>query len=259
MSNAVAISSAAALMQSWDPAGRAPAHRRLGTLLAAIEGSEAVRDDTLGERNRRLLALHRNLVGTPLEARIACPGCATENEFALPVARILAIPLPPRDAVARLRIGRAVHTFRLPRMSDVEALAGTGPGSGSFAGSGGGFEARVIERCRTGGKGPLPVGAVETLGRAFDEIDPAADIAVDITCAGCRRPIATTVDIASFVARDLDRLADGLYRDIDTIASAYGWSEADILALPPSRRSRYVAMIAGRRERSRPSLVGRRA
>jgi hypothetical protein len=52
--------------------------------------------------------------------------------------------------------------------------------------------------------------------------------------------------VAGFVARDLDRTLDRLYEEIHVIASAYGWDEAAILALPPERRCRYVSMIAAR-------------
>ena len=34
-------------------------------------------------------------------------------------------------------------------------------------------------------------------------------------------------------------------RDVHTLASTYGWREADILALSPWRRQYYLALIAG--------------
>jgi hypothetical protein len=61
------------------------------------------------------------------------------------------------------------------------------------------------------------------------------------------------VDLATFVARDLDRVVAALYREIDTIASAYGWNESTILALPAERRRRYVAMITARQPRVKAS------
>src|SRR5262245_62153891 len=67
------------LIAAWDPASRAPPHRRLSTLLASCEGAEAVAADTLGMRNQRLLRLHRALVGGALEARVTCAHCATDS------------------------------------------------------------------------------------------------------------------------------------------------------------------------------------
>ena len=96
--------SAAALIEVWDPASRAPPHRRLAALLEATEGAEAIKDDTLGGRNQRLLMLHRALVGKSLEARVTCAHCAAKSEFALPVDGILTAPTADSDA---REIGRA--------------------------------------------------------------------------------------------------------------------------------------------------------
>lgn len=247
----MAAPSAAALIGVWDPASRAPAHQRLGTLLASIEGAAAIADDTLGGRNRRLLLLQRTLVGTPLEARVVCTHCAAENEFALPTEAILGTPAPDPGAQVRIRFDRRTVAFRLPRMADIAAA--------HLASADDKEVARVVlERCRIG-KGAIPHEAAERLAPKFEALDPAANIVVNLTCSGCAKPIAASVDPAGFVARDLDRLVEGLFRDIDMIASAYGWSEQAILALAPERRRRYVAMIAAARTQARPSLAGRRA
>jgi hypothetical protein len=247
----MAACSAACLIEVWDPASRSPPHQRLAAVLVATEGAEAIHADTLGGRNRRLLLLHRGLVGKAIEARVTCAHCAAESEFALPIDAILAVPAPDPDARVRVRCGRRMLSFRLPRMADIEVA--------SSAAAAGDVRGAVLERCRIGGDGAIPAGATERLGRKFEALDPAASIVVNIACSGCARSIAASVDLAAFVARDLDRMVDSLFRDIDLIASAYGWSEQAILALAPERRRRYVAMIAAARTPVRPSLVGRRA
>ena len=65
------------LMSAWDPVETAPAQRRIGALLAVIEGAASA--ETLGERNRRLLRLHRALVDAPLEAHIKCASCGVDH------------------------------------------------------------------------------------------------------------------------------------------------------------------------------------
>jgi hypothetical protein len=254
----MAAPSAAALIAAWEPSSRAPPHRRLGTLLAACEGAEAIAGDTLGGRNRRLLALHRALVGAPLEAQVTCAHCGAQSEFALPVDAILAAPPPDPDARVRLRCGRRTLTFRLPRMADIEAARDAAAGRQAAAGREDDITHAVLERCRVGA-GDIPETAATKLAAKFEALDPAADVVVNIGCADCARPISASVDVASFIARELDRLVDGLFRDVDTIASAYGWSEPAILALPPARRRRYVALIAAARAAARPRLAGRSA
>ena len=68
------------------------------------------------------------------------------------------------------------------------------------------------------------------------------------TLSGIAAQYGVTVDqlVALNGINDPDRLVEGLYRDIDTIASAYGWDEPTILALPADRRRRYVELIATR-------------
>jgi hypothetical protein len=247
----MAAPSAAVLMDVWDPAPDAPPHRWLAALLAATDGAEAIDADTLGDRNRRLLRLHRALVGKPLDARVRCVHCAAESEFALPVEAILATPVPAPDARAHVRAGRRTLSFRLPRMADIEAASDPSADDD--------VRRMVLEGCRIRGDGAIPDGAVERLGQMFETLDPAANITVNIACSGCARAIAASVDVATFVALDLDRLVDRLFRDIDLIASAYGWSEHAILGLAPERRRRYIAMITGARTSRRAGLAGRRA
>jgi hypothetical protein len=239
---------AAVLMEAWDLSSPAAAHDRLGALLAAGEDGVAVADDTLGARNRRLLALHRDLVGGALEARVTCADCAANSEFMVPADGILATPAPNPDARARLEDGDTVLTFRLPRMSDLTAMRGeTAKGDPRRA---------VVARCACQA-GPIPDDATHRLEALFDALDPAANIVVAIACSGCARPIAASVDLADFVARDLDRTVEALFHEVDRLARAYGWSEAAILALPPGRRRRYVAMVDA--VGARPALMGRRA
>jgi hypothetical protein len=246
----VAAPSAIDLIGAWDSASKALPHRRLGALLAAIEGAVTIASDTLGGRNRRLLALHRTLVGTPLEARVTCTHCAAQSEFTLPVDAIMAKPEPDPQARVRVRSGRRTLAFRLPSMADIDAVRGSSDVEA--------VRRALLERCRIG-EGSLSEQAAEKLAAKFEALDPAANIVINIACSGCARHIAASVDVASFVARDLDRLVDGLFRDIDLIASAYGWTEQAILALPPERRRRYVALIAAGRTPVRLGVAGRRA
>jgi hypothetical protein len=41
----------------------------------------------------------------------------------------------------------------------------------------------------------------------------------------------------------LQLAAERLLLDVDALARAYGWSEAQVLALPPLRRAAYLQMV----------------
>ena len=239
--------SAEQLFALWEPSSAAPAHRRLEPLVAALFPDEAIERDTLGARNRRLLALHEQLSGAPIEARLRCGECGTDNAFEVPAADTLACPVPDRSARVAIRSGGRRLTFRLPLMADLAAAAGDGADPLGL----------IVERCRTGGEGPVPAAVVERLSARFEALDPAARIVVDLGCAECGSPLRASVDLAEFVAAAAQRLADRLQREIHVLAGAYGWSEGAILALPPERRRRYVAMIAA--QPAQPAAQVRRA
>lgn len=233
-----------ALMAAWAAGSPDPPHQRLAALLAAVVGEAAIADDTLGGRNRRLLDLHQALVGARLEAVVGCEACEARSEFVIPVEAIAASPAPAPDARVRIRAHGRTIAFRLPRMSDIEAA--------------GGRRDAILQRCALS-QAPVDAAVAKRIGERFEALDPAANVVLNIACSGCGTPIAASVDVAAFVARDLDRLVEGLFRDVDLIAGAYGWDEVSILSLPPARRRRYVAMIAEARVPSQPYLARRSA
>ena len=210
---------AAALISGWTGTG-AP-HARLDRLLHAALPAELLATDSLGQRNQRLLALNAALGLPAPEAVAACPACGTLAEFRLPADDLLALPAPQTDMVEA-----GGHRFRLPRMADVLAAS----------------PLPLAQRCHADGA-PVPASIAEAAGRALDAADPAADVVIDLDCSACGTAFRAAVDIAALVADAIDRLVAGLYRDVDALARAYGWREADIVALPAERRRRYVAMV----------------
>jgi hypothetical protein len=229
--------SAAQLVALWESPSGAPAHQRLEPLIAAFAPDRTIERDTLGARNRRLLALHSALLGTVLEARLRCGRCRTENEFTIPSADILACPVPASSARVTVRSGGKRLVFRLPRMGDLAAAAAAGRDR---------LLPRIAARCQTGGDrgGPVPAAVLARLSARFEALDPAARIVVDLVCADCKTPLRASVDIAEFVATGIDRHVARLLREVHILARAYGWTEAEILALPPGRRQLYLSMIA---------------
>nr|WP_314445266.1 hypothetical protein [uncultured Sphingomonas sp.] len=214
------------------------------TLLEAAADDETVQADTIGRRNQRMLALHAQYCGGGVEACAACDRCATTMEFDLPAESILTLPASTDAAVEH---GGA--RFRLPRVADLEDLGGPADAS---------LPVRIAHRCKLEGEVSINEAFAETLGAKFDAADPAANIRLTLNCAGCENQVAVAVDVAPLVIPPLLRVARGLLHDIDRIASSYGWSEDEILALPPERRKQYVALIALRQRGSELAHSGGR-
>lgn len=206
---------------------RRPAHLRLHALLARSVPQEELAAESLGARNQRLIRFARTLRRAPLEATCTCTHCGTEIEFTFPEDAILSAPTPAPDMVVRPRGG--VGRYRVPNMGDLWADP----------------EPRhLIVRCRLDAT-PGGEDAPDTVGSAFDAADPAGNMSIQLVCPDCGTAQSLSLDPAPFVAAELDRIQRRLLNDIHLLASAYGWSEAQILALPTARRRAYCAMIAG--------------
>ncbi len=87
--------------------------------------------------------------------------------------------------------------------------------------------------------------------------DPFAELLVTLTCPACSHEWSAVLDPVEFVWERLERWARHLGDDVHVLASAYGWSEADILALTPQRRRLYLEAVARMTYLAR--LVARRA
>jgi hypothetical protein len=75
------------------------------------------------------------------------------------------------------------------------------------------------------------------------EIDPQADIQIALTCPACLHQWSAAFDIASHLWIEVNSWAMRILDEVHRLASAYGWSEADILELSPMRRQLYLGMI----------------
>jgi hypothetical protein len=64
-----------------------------------------------------------------------------------------------------------------------------------------------------------------------------------LTCPQCAHQWQAPLDIVSFLWSEVHAWAIRLLREIHELASAYGWSEAEILALSPWRRRAYLELV----------------
>jgi hypothetical protein len=63
-------------------------------------------------------------------------------------------------------------------------------------------------------------------------------------CPACGHQWRALFDVAAFLWREIDAWAKRSLNEVHALASAYGWSQRDILSMSASRRRRYVSMIA---------------
>jgi hypothetical protein len=88
----------------------------------------------------------------------------------------------------------------------------------------------------------LPAEAQTALLAQMQALDPLAAASFALTCPACGHSWAAPFDILSYLWSEIDAWAYRILREVHWLASAYGWREADILALGPQRRQAYLQM-----------------
>jgi hypothetical protein len=90
----------------------------------------------------------------------------------------------------------------------------------------------------------LPDDVIGELDEAMARHDPLGDVWLSMACPACGHGWKAAFDIADFLWRVLAHRARQLVADVHTLAMAYGWSETDILLVPPARRQLYLELAS---------------
>jgi len=232
------------LVALWERgAGLHPIDRALHTLAYATPGCdpEALARLPLGVRDTQLLEVRRANLGERIEALETCPSCGEQIELALECS-VLATggAAPPSD----WSLEHSGHRLTLRALDSRDAAACVQAPDVAAA------RALLLERCvvaadRSGE--PVPPGALpEEVGAAvaaeLAERDDAAELSLALACPRCGHAWASVLDVASFVWAELAARAQRLLQEVDALGRAYGWREADILAMSDTRRAAYLAL-----------------
>jgi hypothetical protein len=235
--------------------GLSPAERATALLGRCIEDDEdgtVARSLTVGDREALLLQLHRLTFGDALECVLQCPdpACRERMEIELEVRNLL---VPPYEDTQReyrliLEVDGIRHDirFRLPTASDLDtvAAASSDPELGA---------AELLRACvtratcgrRTVSVEDLAPEATAQIAAAMVKRDPQAELELDVSCPVCGHAFQVVLDTGLFLLQELDARAAQLLIDVHTLAVHYHWTERDILAMPPSRRERYLELLSG--------------
>jgi len=235
---------ASARLALWEAAaGAPPATRDLAMLEAGFPGVDPARLRALsvGRCDARLLDLYEAAFGPRLEGLIDCGSCGQTIEIAIDVRQLRAGAPPTEDNewVALAAEGYDVR-FRLPDGSDLAAVAALGPVAGRAALAG-----RVVRAWRDGVPvpvGTLPAPVLDAVVSAMAELDPMAELSLSTPCPWCAAVSAARLEVGAVLWARVDADARQLLSDVDTLARAYGWAEAEILALTEGRRRAYLEL-----------------
>lgn len=233
------------LLKIWEQgASCSPIERYLLLLKAARPelSWDDLAQESLGQRNAYLLTLRAWIFGPELTSLVTCPACEERLEFSFNVSDIRPTPNGEVEPDFSLSINGHDIQYRLPTSYDLLSLPDT-PDS----------RRELLQRCIVMATHneqaievrQLPATVTEAVEQAMARLDPLADVQIGMTCPNCRNVWQASFEIGHFFWQEINAWALQILQEVHLLASAYGWREADILAMSGWKRQLYLKMIYG--------------
>lgn len=214
-----------------------PVDRGLLVLGAALPDVPyaSLADWPVGRRNRTLAEWLCTSFGPRLPGWTTCERCGEKLEFELDAPALLEVALTDPDA----RVEVAGHAFRLPSSRDLALIAREADSKDLVT--------RLVEACRLDHDDvrALSPEEVDELGEQLALADPLAETRLTLCCPQCEAEWEETLDLTAFAWAEVESRAKRLLLEVHLLASAYGWSEAEVLAVSEPRRAFYLGAAAG--------------
>jgi hypothetical protein len=224
----------------WEAgAGLHPLDRGLLALSVGLPGTpqEVLADWPLGRRNVALAELHGSSFSPRFAGWTTCSRCGEKLEIDVD-GQLLTAGMTGQGQASEELVVVEVNgrSFRLLTTRDLaRAAQETDARLASL---------RLAESCCLD-YGESPTWSdeeLEQIGQKLAVADPLAETRLALRCPACANGWEETLDIVSFLWREIETRARRLLFEIHTLASAYRWSEADILSLSERRRALYLEM-----------------
>lgn len=235
------------ILRIWELGERqGPFHQALTLLTATYPEStlDQLADLSRGQRDRLLFTLRERMFGSELRGFAECPQCRERLEFGLGIAEICgAAPAEVTSGEQSFSIEGYDLCFRLPTSRDmISAAACRGPQQARKL-----LIQHCLQECRHDGRivtcEELPEFVIATVAHRLSQCDPLQEVLLDLTCPACKHGWQSLFDIVTFLWAELGNQAKKILREVHLLARAYGWREADILALSTRRRHAYLEMV----------------
>jgi hypothetical protein len=216
---------------------RHPLDRALLTLAAALPEVpyERLADWPIGRRNQTLTRLYCENFGSRLLAWTVCVQCGEKLEFEMN-AELMAGDDVHGNASADERVTANEWTFRLPNSRDLaRAVREADPVGGAV---------RIVESCLVSANPPAQWSEedLSAIGEKLAMADPMAEMRLALHCPDCGNDWLEELDVVSFFWKEIEARGRQVLFAIHALASAYGWSQAEILSLSENRRAMYLEM-----------------
>jgi hypothetical protein len=250
--------SASDLLEIWERgAGGNPVEQALAILGAAFPQASMgkLAGLSVAQRDAALFGLHEQTFGPQLKGLVACPACGEQLELGFDTHELRAAGILPADLVpgaetiepdgaeTSLRIKGYQVVFRLPTSADLEEVVSL-PDQALA-------RRQLLEAClvsvrrkdRDVPAHELPTDILGAIVAGMEAAAPLANLTVACACPACEHTWEVVLDIVSYFWSEISAWAVRMLHEVHSLASSYGWREADILAMSAWRRQRYLELI----------------
>lgn len=232
----------AELLEVWERGlHQQPIERALEILRAARAGGslDEVAGFSVGQRDGLLLTLREWIFGPQLNAVVACVACREKLDLNFQAADLRRDVGPP--AAAKVSVNGYDLQLRPVTSADLLAVLQANAAESRTALLG----RSIVSAQKSGEPVSLEALPAEVIAAGLERLeasDPQADIQIALVCPSCGKRQRAPFDIVGFFWSEIEAWSVRILREVHTLASAYGWREADILALSPARRECYLGM-----------------
>jgi len=235
------------VLNVWEQGLNRPLLQRTLMLLAAAFPElslDGVANLSIGTRDACLLLLRERLFGSRLVNNAVCPQCTMRIEWEQEISDLVVNTFDSQIAQQYcLETDDYQLCFRLPNSIDLAEVEGCGNAESALQ--------HLLERCILSAEyagafcniDQLPESVVQALSQRIEELDPQAEVRINLTCPECSHNWDVFFDIANFLWAEINEWAERMLQTVHKLARAYGWTEREILNLSPVRRQLYLGMV----------------
>lgn len=204
---------------------------------------DLVRSLPLAGRDWLLLQLHTRSFGDDVIGEVRCPACETANEIRVAARDLTAPPDPAPERLDITLASGATVSARPLTAADHEHFSMLAHADRAEQ------DEAALARVLVHGPSPALTGEDRRAIVTAIEHTVPEPIELQLTCTACATAFTAPFDIAAFVLAEVRDHSRMLLDDVHTLASAYHWSEPDVLRLSLQRRMAYLSRIDADRDR----------
>jgi hypothetical protein len=211
--------------------------------LTESDTEEILRHLAIGDRIALMLQLRRLTFGDLLKCVITCPACKEAMSLDLSIDKLLQIEAPPPQTEYIINVEDFVFKLRPITGADQEALLiKNDPVQYKNP------TEQLVRSCIVSSDPALPHTSLTNdflniISSKLEEIDPMADLILDLSCPVCQHVFKAPFIVEDFIFHEISARQQQFEQEVHWMAFNYHWSENAILSLPIKKRKRYVELI----------------